>query len=370
MRRARARVRARPGGGRAGSCAARRRHRGRGPGRRRRFVADPLRQQRDPPERRRAQPHGQPAPRRGAAHRGHLDGPGRSGGPAHARPSGGRDRAELRGARRLGGPAGVRQRARARSRGTAIPDGRPGTADATPEFRAEGVRAVIAAADAAGVTAYGSFSNDAEAVAVANSAGIRAAEGRTSAQLLTVHMSPDGGTGYAEAVSMDATTIDAAAIGREAATKARASDRAVDRARGRLPGRPRGVRGRRHHRPARLRGLQRAVRPGRPLVRRAWPTDRVGPRDDRRRRRRTGCGPADGVRLRGRPEAARHAARGRRLSRRGVRLADRGTRRARLDGARPAGPEPVGPVPAERRDVGRHDVARGARRRASTGASS
>ena len=102
-----------------------------------------------------------------------------------------------------------------------------GTADATPEFRAEGVRAVIAAADAAGVMAYGAFSTDAEAVAVANSRGIRAAERRTSAQLLTVHMSPDGGTGYAEDVSMDATTIDAAAIGREAATKARASDRAV-----------------------------------------------------------------------------------------------------------------------------------------------
>jgi PmbA protein len=102
-----------------------------------------------------------------------------------------------------------------------------GTADATPEFRAEGVRAVIAAADAAGVTAYGSFSNDTEAVAVANSAGIRAAEGRTSAQLLTVHMSPDGGTGYAEAVSMDASTIDAAALGREAAAKARASDNAI-----------------------------------------------------------------------------------------------------------------------------------------------
>lgn len=102
-----------------------------------------------------------------------------------------------------------------------------GSADATPEFRAAGVRAVIAAADAVGVMAYGSFSTDAEAVAVANSRGIRAAEGRTSSQLLTVHMSPDGGTGYAEDVSMDATTIDAAAIGREAAAKARASDRAV-----------------------------------------------------------------------------------------------------------------------------------------------
>jgi PmbA protein len=101
------------------------------------------------------------------------------------------------------------------------------TADATPEFRADGVRAVIAAADAAGVTAYGSFSTGIDTIAVANSAGIRAAEQRTSSQLLTVHMSPDGGSGYAEAVSMDASTIDAAAIGREAALKARSSDGAI-----------------------------------------------------------------------------------------------------------------------------------------------
>jgi PmbA protein len=102
-----------------------------------------------------------------------------------------------------------------------------GTADATPEFRAEGVRAVIAAADEAGVTAYGSFSTSAEALAVANSAGIRVSQSRTSSQLLTVHMSPGGGNGYAEAVSMDATSLDPAAIGREAATKARSTDNAV-----------------------------------------------------------------------------------------------------------------------------------------------
>lgn len=101
-----------------------------------------------------------------------------------------------------------------------------GTADATPEFRADGARAVIAAADAEGVVAYGSFATTEEAVVVANSRGIRQAETRTHSQLLTVQMSPDGGTGYAEAVAMDATTIDAAAIGREAASKARASDRA------------------------------------------------------------------------------------------------------------------------------------------------
>ena len=98
-----------------------------------------------------------------------------------------------------------------------------GTADATPELRAEGARAVIAAADEAGVTAFGSFATDAEAVAVANSKGIRAAERRTTSQLLTVAMGPDKGTGYAEQCAVDASAIDAAAIGREAAGRARAS---------------------------------------------------------------------------------------------------------------------------------------------------
>lgn len=102
-----------------------------------------------------------------------------------------------------------------------------GTADATPEFRAEGARAVIAAADAKGVVAYGSFATTEETIVVVNSWGIRSAEVRTNSQLLTVSMSPDGGTGYAEAVATDATTIDPAAIGREAAEKARATDRAT-----------------------------------------------------------------------------------------------------------------------------------------------
>ena len=97
------------------------------------------------------------------------------------------------------------------------------TAHASPELRAEGVRAVIAAADEAGVTAYGSFSTDAEAIAVASTKGIRAAERRTTSQLLTVTMGPDDGTGYAEQCAVDATTIDAAAIGREAAERARTS---------------------------------------------------------------------------------------------------------------------------------------------------
>ena len=110
-----------------------------------------------------------------------------------------------------------------------------GTANASPELRAEGARAVIAAADEAGVTAYGSFSTEAEAVAVATSKGVRAAERRTSSQLLTVAMGPGNGTGYAEQVSVDATAIDALAIGREAAERARASVNPVDIAPGDYP---------------------------------------------------------------------------------------------------------------------------------------
>ena len=102
-----------------------------------------------------------------------------------------------------------------------------GTADATPELRAAGARAVIAAADAAGVVAYGSFATTTETLAVANSVGIRAAGRRTWSQLLTVSMGPGGGTGYAEAAAVDATTIDAGALGREAAARARATADAI-----------------------------------------------------------------------------------------------------------------------------------------------
>jgi PmbA protein len=102
-----------------------------------------------------------------------------------------------------------------------------GTAGATPEQRAEGVRAVIAAADAAGVRAFGSYSTAAEHLSVANSHGVRATQRRTSAQLLTVMMAIEGGSGYAEQTSVDATVIDATAIGREAAEKARATSNPV-----------------------------------------------------------------------------------------------------------------------------------------------
>ena len=103
----------------------------------------------------------------------------------------------------------------------------PATATATPEFRAEAVRAIIAAADEAGVTAFGSFATTTDTIAIANSKDVRAAEDRTSSQLITVHMAPGGGSGYAEAVARDASTIDAASLGREAAAKARATGNSV-----------------------------------------------------------------------------------------------------------------------------------------------
>jgi PmbA protein len=105
-----------------------------------------------------------------------------------------------------------------------VPEGyATATAEATPELRADGVRAVIAAADAAGVVSYGSFSTATETLGIANSKGVRASQRRTVSQLLTVAMAPDGGSGYAEAAAVDVTDLDAAAIGRQAAEKARAT---------------------------------------------------------------------------------------------------------------------------------------------------
>jgi len=101
------------------------------------------------------------------------------------------------------------------------------TAEATPEERAEAARRIIAAADAEGVLAYGSYRTTTELVAVVNSRGVSAAETRTLGHAITVMMGPHGGTGYAEAAAVDHRTIDAAALGREAAAKARATANAI-----------------------------------------------------------------------------------------------------------------------------------------------
>jgi predicted Zn-dependent protease len=123
--------------------------------------------------------------------------------------------------------------------GVALPDGdgsltgeqaaarSAATAEADPEHRAAGARAVIAAADAAGVTASGSFTTSTERTTVANTRGIRADGERTKAHLLTVMMGGDGGTGYAEACAVDVDAIDPAGIGAEAAERTVASARPV-----------------------------------------------------------------------------------------------------------------------------------------------
>ena len=82
-------------------------------------------------------------------------------------------------------------------------------------------------------------------------------------------------------------------------------------------------------------------------VRRARQADRQRPRDDRRRRPRPGRA-ADGLRLRGRRQAARRRSSSAGVCRDVVYDAQTAARDGvALDRPRPAGPEPVGPVPAQ-----------------------
>jgi PmbA protein len=97
------------------------------------------------------------------------------------------------------------------------------TRAASPERRAKGARTVIAAADEAGLLAFGSFKTQTQRLTVANSRGVRAQEERTLAHLITVCMGSDGESGYAESAAVDVGDIDAAAIGTEAAGRARDS---------------------------------------------------------------------------------------------------------------------------------------------------
>ena len=96
------------------------------------------------------------------------------------------------------------------------------TADASPDRRAEGARAVIVAGEAKGLEVSGSFSTSVMTVAVANSHGIRAAHRGTKAALLTVMMdgfASGAASGYAQAGAADLDEIDAEAVGSEAARK-------------------------------------------------------------------------------------------------------------------------------------------------------
>jgi predicted Zn-dependent protease len=102
------------------------------------------------------------------------------------------------------------------------------TGDAEPERRAEGVRAVIAAAQANDLVASGAFSTEASTIAIANTNGLRSRHTTTQAKLLTVMTGADRASGYAQATSTDIGAIDAAAVGAEAADKAARSVGATD----------------------------------------------------------------------------------------------------------------------------------------------
>jgi len=109
------------------------------------------------------------------------------------------------------------------------------TAHADPELRAAGVRAVIAAGDAAHLEASGAFSTETATLAVANSRGMWNAHSVTQAKLLTVMMDGNGGSGYAQATAPDVRALDAVALGEEAADKAARSAEAVDLEPGEYP---------------------------------------------------------------------------------------------------------------------------------------
>ena len=149
-----------------------------------------------------------------------------------------------------------------------------------------------------------------ESIAVANSAGARASGTRTTSQLITVSMGPDGGSGYAESAAVDALD-DRCRRARPRGVGQGAGDgqRGLGRPR-RLPGRARGIRRRRPARHARLPRVLGPRRPGGAQLLRGRQADRQRPRDDRRRRRRPGRAAAL-VRLRGCRQAARRARRSR-----------------------------------------------------------
>ena len=120
--------------------------------------------------------------------------------------------------------------------GSTTPHATLGSAAATtaadPSTRAEAARAVIGAAEGAGLIASGAFSTETQTMAVANTRGVERSETSTLAKLITVVMDDSGGSGYSQAVSIDATDVDAAAVGAEAVDKATRSAGARDLAPG------------------------------------------------------------------------------------------------------------------------------------------
>jgi PmbA protein len=94
-----------------------------------------------------------------------------------------------------------------------------GTANASPEMRAEAVADLIGTC-APGFTAAGAYETTAVEVGLANTEGQRCWAPSTQASVTTVMSGSEGGSGFAETFSGSVETIDAGAIGRRANDKA------------------------------------------------------------------------------------------------------------------------------------------------------
>lgn len=88
------------------------------------------------------------------------------------------------------------------------------TAEAAPDLRADGVRLVTAAAETAGLEAFGAFSTTAAQLAIVNTAGVRRHALSTSADMVAV-LRGDSGAGYADRTSADVSTLDIAGLAAE-----------------------------------------------------------------------------------------------------------------------------------------------------------
>lgn len=94
----------------------------------------------------------------------------------------------------------------------------PSTAEQSPLSRAEAVGKVLDAAAARGLTAYGTYRSSTSELAVASSTGIRSHAAFTTAYLKALIEGP-GGTGFGDALSRDASTIDPDEVARQAIAK-------------------------------------------------------------------------------------------------------------------------------------------------------
>ncbi len=94
------------------------------------------------------------------------------------------------------------------------------TAEQSPEARAAQVRAIIAATQAAGFTAFGTAITEVTELAVVNSLGVRAYAATTGAYLRAL-IDNGQGTGYTDALVRDAALLDPAALAAEAIHKCR-----------------------------------------------------------------------------------------------------------------------------------------------------